>query len=90
MKQALSTLEGWKGSRAMITKTYRFRSFNAAMNFMRRCASGIDLLNHHPQWTNVYDRVEVTLTTHDAGNKVTAKDIQLAKLLDRAAQHHER
>ena len=54
-------------------------SFREAMSFMVRAAFEAEALNHHPEWTNVYDRVVVRLNTHDAGGKVTAKDVELAK-----------
>ena len=63
-------------------KTFQFDTFRQAIDRMVYCADQIDENNHHPEWTNVYNRVEVQLRTHDAGNIVTEKDHQLAKLLD--------
>ena len=63
-------------------RAYRFASFREAIGFMIDATEEIDRLNHHPEWTNVFDRVIVRLTTHDAGNKVTAQDVALAKHLD--------
>ena len=64
-------------------KTYRFPSFCAAIAWMASLVDQIDALNHHPEWQNVYNRVEVRLTTHDAGT-LTELDIQLARLLDQS------
>jgi len=79
---ALSRLPGWSHRDASLHKTFRFGSFKAAVDFLHRCVPAIDRLNHHPEWTNVYDRVVVRLTSHDAGNLVTRLDVELAELLD--------
>ena len=84
---ALSGLPGWAavaGDRDAICRTFKFADFNAAFGFMTRVALMADKLDHHPEWSNVYNRVEVTLTTHDAGG-VTALDVQLARFMDAAA-----
>lgn len=75
---------GWSTSRdgKAITKTYRFADFSAAFAWMVRVAMAAEKLNHHPDWTNVYNRVEVTLTTHSKGG-LTGLDIRLAKAMDR-------
>jgi 4a-hydroxytetrahydrobiopterin dehydratase len=85
--EALKGLTGWgaaEGGRDAITRSYRFADFNAAFGFMSRVALKAEKLNHHPEWFNVYNRVEVTLTTHDAGG-VTDLDVRLAKFMDKAA-----
>jgi len=64
-------------------KTYRFPSFSAAIAWMASLVDQIDDLNHHPEWQNVYNRVEVRLTTHDAGT-LTDLDTQLARVLDQS------
>ena len=64
-------------------KTYRFPSFSAAISWMASVVNQIDALNHHPEWQNVYNRVEVRLTTHDA-DTLTELDIQLAGVLDQS------
>lgn len=83
---ALAELKGWKAAdgRDAIQKTYRFADFNAAFGFMTRVALKADRMDHHPEWFNVYNRVDVTLATHDAGG-VTDKDVKLAKFMDAAA-----
>lgn len=84
---ALKLLPGWSalpGARDAIRRTYKFPDFNAAFGFMTRVALMADKLDHHPEWFNVYNRVEVTLATHDA-NGVTALDVQLATFMDEAA-----
>lgn len=60
-----------------------FEDFRAAMTFIGRVADEAERLNHHPTWTNTYNRVQITLTTHDAGNQVTELDIELAEQIDR-------
>ena len=73
--------EGWTGDDKRIAKTFRFKGFSQAMGFMVEAAFYCERVDHHPEWTNVYNRVSVELTTHDAG-KVTEKDIALAAHLD--------
>jgi 4a-hydroxytetrahydrobiopterin dehydratase len=83
---ALARLTGWRlvDNRDAIRKTFVFKDFNAAFGFMMRTALEAERLNHHPEWANVWNRVEVTLTTHDAGG-LTARDIELADAMDRFA-----
>jgi len=81
---ALAELPGWeaaKGERDAIARTFRFKDFNAAFGFMTRVAIKADQLDHHPEWFNVYNRVEVVLTTHDADG-VTELDVTLARFMD--------
>ena len=81
--KALHELHGWteaKG-RDAITKTYQFKSFSQAWGFMSRVALYAEKADHHPEWSNVYGRVEVTLATHSAGG-VTEKDVALAKKME--------
>jgi 4a-hydroxytetrahydrobiopterin dehydratase len=85
--EALKSLPAWTalpGERDAIQRTYRFADFNAAFGFMTRAALMAEKLNHHPEWFNVYSRVEVTLTTHDADG-VTELDVKLATFMDAAA-----
>ena len=84
---ALAKLQGWskvEGDRDAITKTFKFKDFNAAFGFMTRVALMADKLDHHPEWFNVYNKVEVTLATHDADG-VTELDVTLAQIMDAAA-----
>jgi 4a-hydroxytetrahydrobiopterin dehydratase len=83
-KQALAELKDWRevSGRDAIAKTFIFKDFNHAFGFMTRVALAAEKMDHHPEWSNVYKTVEVTLSTHDAGG-VTAKDIALAKTMDK-------
>ena len=83
---ALAQLAGWKDAsgRDAITKTFVFADFNAAFGFMTRVALVAEKMDHHPEWSNVYKTVEVTLSTHDAGG-VTGLDIALAEAMERIA-----
>jgi 4a-hydroxytetrahydrobiopterin dehydratase len=83
---ALSQLEGWSAAsdKDAIHKTFKFADFNAAFGFMTRVALMADKLDHHPEWFNVYNRVEVTLTTHDSDG-VSELDVTMAKFMDGAA-----
>ncbi len=75
---ALAGLPGWSLAGDKIVKSYQFKDFREAMSFLLRLAFEAEALNHHPELYNVYNHVEVRLNTHDAGGKVTAKDIVLA------------
>ena len=83
---ALGSLSGWSadGGRDALVKSFRFADFNAAFGFMSRVALLAEKLDHHPEWTNVYGRVDVLLTTHDAGG-VTELDLRLDRFMDEAA-----
>ena len=83
--EVLVRMPGWSGDIHGLTRTYQFPDFIAAMTFMQAAAPVIDAGNHHPEWSNVYNRVSVTLRTHDAGNLVTELDIKLARVLDNYA-----
>jgi 4a-hydroxytetrahydrobiopterin dehydratase len=86
-KKALAKLPGWtevKG-RDAISRKFTFEDFNAAFGFMTRAALIAEKLDHHPEWFNVYNQVEVTLATHDAGG-VTERDLELAAAMDRIAK----
>jgi 4a-hydroxytetrahydrobiopterin dehydratase len=80
---ALAGLNAWTpvDGRNAITKTFQFKDFSAAFGFMARAALMAEKLDHHPEWFNVWNRVTVTLATHDAGG-VTALDIALAHHMD--------
>jgi 4a-hydroxytetrahydrobiopterin dehydratase len=72
----------WIEVNQSLEKTFTFATFEDAMRFMQTAAHFISEKDHHPTWTNTYNRVLVKLTTHDAGNSVTQKDRELAKVLD--------
>ena len=84
---ALRDLPGWGEApdRDAIVKTFKFSDFNAAFGWMTRVALAAEKLDHHPEWFNVYSRVDVTLTTHDADG-VTELDVKLATFMDMAAK----
>ena len=86
-KSALAKLDGWSEveGRDAITKKFTFKDFNEAFGFMARAALIAEKLDHHPEWFNVYNKVEVTLATHDAGG-VTERDVKLAEAMDRLAK----
>ena len=75
-------ISGWDETPNTLEKEFVFGSFEMAMEFIRQAAIRITEVNHHPEWSNVYNRVHVKLTTHDAGNVVTQKDRELAEILD--------
>jgi 4a-hydroxytetrahydrobiopterin dehydratase len=86
-ERALAQLDGWaaKDGRDAIVKTFAFADFNQAFGFMSRVALLAEKLDHHPEWFNVYNRVEVLLATHDADG-VTELDVSMARFMDEAAK----
>ena len=87
---ALAQLPGWNAAdgRDAIVRSFRFVDFNAAWGWMCQVALLAEKLDHHPEWSNVYDRVEVLLTTHDADG-VTERDLRLARFMEQAAVGRE-
>lgn len=87
LAETLATLPGWtlREDGAAITKGFRFADFNAAFGFMTRVAILADKIDHHPEWFNVYNRVDVVLSTHDAKG-LTQLDIDLAQVMDGLAK----
>ena len=85
--KTLAELEGWSEAkgRDAIVKTFQFKSFSQAWGWMNRVALLAEKIDHHPEWVNVYGRVDVTLSTHTAGG-VTEKDIALARKMDAFAR----
>ena len=73
----------WKESNNQLHKTFEFKNFIDAFAFMTKAAIVIEKHNHHPEWKNIYNKVEISLCTHDAGNVVTEKDRKLAQALDK-------
>ena len=85
-KQALASLDGWSeaGGRDAIARTFKFRNFSEAFGFMARVALAAEKMDHHPDWKNVYDTVDIELSSHDLGG-VSERDIKLAGIIDRLA-----
>ena len=75
----------WVRQNNRLTKKFTFKNFSEAFAFMTRVAIESEKMDHHPLWTNVYNKVEIWLNTHDAGNVVTDKDRVLAKKIDAIA-----
>ncbi len=75
-------MNNWKIEDNYLLKTFTFKDFETAIEFMQLASLQISKLNHHPEWTNIYNKVEVKLTTHDAKNTITTKDNELAAILD--------
>jgi len=78
---ALATIDGWALGKGEIEKAYVFADFSAAFGFMCRVALLCEQHNHHPEWSNVYNKLNIRLSTHDAGG-ITQKDFDLAKAID--------
>jgi 4a-hydroxytetrahydrobiopterin dehydratase len=72
----------WTEEDNKLKKTFSFKDFSEAFSFMTRVALLCEKMDHHPFWTNTWNKVEIELSTHDAGNKVTEKDHALAKAID--------
>lgn len=83
LKQALASLEGWQkiSDREAISKSFKFKNFSEAFGFMTRVALYAEKIDHHPEWFNVYNRVDVTLATHSE-NGITELDIKLAQKMN--------
>lgn len=79
--EALKELPDWRHENDALVARFRFKSFMNAIAFMSGCATYCDEHNHHPTWTNTYRTIDISLTTHDAGNKVTMKDVELARFM---------
>lgn len=84
LSRALAELPGWSLADGKLHRRYRFPGFSDAVAFMVRVAFEAERLDHHPNWSNVYDRVEVVLWTHDVGG-VTDRDLALARAMERHA-----
>ena len=81
---ALSALSGWSVQDGKLHREYKFPDFAHAFGFMTTSAVLIEKMNHHPEWSNVYNRVTIDLTTHDSGG-ITQNDIELARVLEEIA-----
>jgi len=82
--EELKSLPGWSVVNEKLHKEFQFDSFNQAFGFMTRAAMEIEKMNHHPEWFNVYNKITIELTTHDAGG-ITKNDVSLAKILNSLA-----
>ncbi len=83
---ALAEIKGWNEvpGRDAIARSFTFKDFNEAFAFMTRVALRAEKMDHHPEWFNVYNRVDVTLSTHECGG-VSERDVKLAKFIDKLA-----
>lgn len=72
----------WKEENNTLKRSFEFKNFIEAWSFMSKVAMVAEKMNHHPEWSNVYNKVAITLTTHDEGNTITEKDRELAKKID--------
>ncbi len=83
VKAALTELPGWKVEDNALSKVFVFGSFREAFGFMTRVAFEAEALDHHPDWSNGYDKVTIRLTSHSLGDKITEKDAELARRIQR-------
>ncbi len=81
LESELKKLDGWSIKNEKLHKEFQFKDFNAAFGFMVKAAMHCEKINHHPEWFNVYNRLVIDLTTHDAGG-ITQNDINLARILN--------
>ena len=81
IEEELKGLQGWSVVNEKLHKEFLFDNFNQAFGFMTRSAMEIEKMNHHPEWFNVYNKITIELTTHDAGG-ITKNDVNLAKILN--------
>ncbi|NNF58270.1 MAG: 4a-hydroxytetrahydrobiopterin dehydratase [Rhodothermaceae bacterium] len=85
IEAALADLDGWTRDGDRVVKTYTFGDFREAVSFVVRVAFHCEAHNHHPELTNVYNRVTLAFNTHDAGDKITEMDLALARAIERFA-----
>ena len=86
IEEKLKNLPGWSVKNDKLYKEFQFNDFNQAFGFMTRAAMEIEKMNHHPEWFNVYNRITVELTTHDAGG-ITQLDIDLANTMNKTSKY---
>ena len=84
IEEELKQLSEWSVKNDKLHKEFKFDNFNQAFGFMTRAAMEIEKMNHHPEWFNVYNKIAIELTTHDAGG-ITKNDVNLAKILNSLA-----
>ena len=82
--EAAASLDGWSLEKGALSKKFGFATFSEAFGFMARAALAAEKMDHHPEWTNIYNTVSVRLTTHDAGG-LTHRDVELARAMDALA-----
>ena len=82
LQDALASLDGWTHEDDALAKSFEFTDFRAAISFIVRLSFYAEEMNHHPELHNVYNTVDIHLTTHDAGDRVTQKDVDLARAID--------
>ena len=82
IEAALAELPGWQEIDGKLSKTYKFKTFAAAIGWMVSAAIYADKIDHHPEWSNVYNRVQVNLVTHDLGNAISTWDLDLARKME--------
>ena len=82
---ALADLPGWEVKEGKLHKVYKFNSFAAALGWMVSVGIYADKMDHHPEWSNVYNRVSVDLVTHDLGNAISNLDVELAQKMEKLA-----
>lgn len=80
--ESLRKLDGWKVESDKLKKEFKFNNFKEAASFIMRLAFEAEALQHHPELFNIYNKVQIGLTTHDAGDKITSKDIELAESIE--------
>ena len=85
IKAALVDLPGWQVIDSKLSKSYKFKSFAAAIGWMVSVAIYADKIDHHPEWSNIYNRVQVNLVTHDLGNAISTWDLDLARKMEELA-----
>lgn len=78
-------MKNWKEENNKLKKSFEFKDFVEAFGFMSQVALVAEKMNHHPEWSNVYNKVDIALQSHDDGDKVTDKDHKLAKAIDKIA-----
>ena len=81
----LTSLSGWSQEEKQIAKEFQFKDFVEALSFVNKLGAEAEKMNHHPNWSNVYNKVTFHLNTHDAGDVVTDKDHKLAEAIDKLA-----
>jgi 4a-hydroxytetrahydrobiopterin dehydratase len=85
IQYALQELPGWTVVNGKLHREFKFRGFAEAFGFMTKVAVEAHAMDHHPEWSNVYNRVTIDLVTHVSGNTITERDVALAKVIDELA-----